>query len=193
MATFSVRTPAKINLGLRILGHESKRHLLDTVLYAIPLYDHLTFTLIPPSNALVSMALTALTSETVSVSAERPSLTRSAVEISTTGPFGYLTPTDDTNVVSKILAKYSDCNWQVQIDKQIPVAAGLAGGTADAAAAILALLEYEFVNEREAIEIAETEGSDLAFCYQALRHGLPYAALGTHFGEVLQQISTELQ
>jgi 4-diphosphocytidyl-2-C-methyl-D-erythritol kinase len=110
------RAHAKVNLDLRVLGTRADGfHELRTVFQAIELHDTLTWT-------------------------ER------------TGPFTVKcraagVPLDDTNLVSQAASRL----WKalrrpgqprdvvVNIDKRIPLQAGLGGGSADAAAALLAL------------------------------------------------------
>jgi 4-diphosphocytidyl-2-C-methyl-D-erythritol kinase len=72
----------------------------------------------------------------------------------------------------------------IRIIKKIPVMAGLAGGSADAAAALTGLnLLYELGLPRKTLEALAAElGSDVAFCLH------PLAALGEGRGEILTDI-----
>ncbi|MDR1205249.1 MAG: 4-(cytidine 5'-diphospho)-2-C-methyl-D-erythritol kinase [Peptococcaceae bacterium] len=72
----------------------------------------------------------------------------------------------------------------IRIIKKIPVMAGLAGGSADAAAALTGLnLLYELGLSRETLEAFASElGSDVAFCLY------PLAALGEGRGEILTPV-----
>jgi 4-diphosphocytidyl-2-C-methyl-D-erythritol kinase len=114
--TLITRAHAKVNLDLRVLGTRPDGfHELRTVFQAIELHDTLTWT-------------------------ERPG--PFTVKCRTAG-----VPTDDTNLVSQA----ADRLWKalgraeeprdvvVTIEKQVPLQAGLGGGSADAAAALLAL------------------------------------------------------
>src|SRR5205085_2473753 len=70
---------------------------------------------------------------------------------------------------------------RVVIDKRIPVAAGLGGGSSDAAAVLRALRGRRSVNEL--YDIARTLGSDVPFFLSGLE-----TALGTGRGDVLQPL-----
>lgn len=73
---------------------------------------------------------------------------------------------------------------ELTLKKRIPVAAGLAGGSSDAAAAIRALnrLWKIGMTDQEMLDIAVEIGSDVAFC---LRGG---TALATGRGEIIEQL-----
>lgn len=58
--------------------------------------------------------------------------------ISVSGPFGAQVPTDGRNLVAKAAALLDVCA-EIHIEKNLPVASGIGGGSADAAAAIRAL------------------------------------------------------
>ncbi|MGE5632323.1 MAG: 4-(cytidine 5'-diphospho)-2-C-methyl-D-erythritol kinase [Caulobacteraceae bacterium] len=91
-------------------------------------------------------------------------------------------PTDRTNIVYKA-AEYLKTKYNVKdgviinIDKNIPVAAGLAGGSADAAVT-LKLLNKAWdlrLSKNELLEAGKKLGSDVPFCIQggtALAEGL---------------------
>ncbi|MFT8318665.1 MAG: 4-(cytidine 5'-diphospho)-2-C-methyl-D-erythritol kinase [Sporolactobacillus sp.] len=70
------------------------------------------------------------------------------------------------------------------LEKRIPVAAGLAGGSSDAAATIRGLNRLWSIGmtDHEMLDIAEQIGSDVAFC---LRGG---TALATGRGEIIEQL-----
>jgi len=82
-------------------------------------------------------------------------------------------PLGDDNIVWKAIEVFLDKTGvvleggvEVIINKRIPVGAGLAGGSADAAAALLAMdrmLELELL-ETELLEMASMTGSDVPFC-----------------------------
>jgi 4-diphosphocytidyl-2-C-methyl-D-erythritol kinase len=114
--TLVTRAHAKVNLDLRVLGTRADGfHELRTVFQAIELHDTLTWQ-------------------------ERPGTF--TVKCRTAG-----VPLDDTNLVSqaasrlwKVLGRAGQPrDVAVSIDKRIPLQAGLGGGSADAAAALLAL------------------------------------------------------
>lgn len=105
-------------------------------------------------------------------------------------------PTDRTNLVVRAglaLAQQLDLAHtqpiHYQILKQIPVSAGLAGGSADAAAALLATdaLWCSGLDEATLADVASRLGSDVPF---ALLGG---AALGTGRGEILQPLDLDFK
>lgn len=155
-----VRVPAKINLHLSV-GRTRRDgfHDLTTVFLAVSLYDSITAT---PANGL-----------TVDVHGEgRGSL-----------------PLDRGNLVwraAALLAEHTGVAAAVHLDvhKEIPVAAGLAGGSADAAATLVACdaLWGTGCDRAELVELGVRLGSDVAFL---LAGGM---ALGTGRGEVLNPV-----
>ena len=107
-------------------------------------------------------------------------------EITVTGPGALQVPTDRTNLAARAVdllraeAK-SDARSAIRIHKGVPVAGGMAGGSADAAAALLATDRLLGLGlGRVALEErAARLGSDVPFC---LRGG---TAMGTGRGEKL--------
>jgi 4-diphosphocytidyl-2-C-methyl-D-erythritol kinase len=101
-------------------------------------------------------------------------------------------PTDHSNLVHKTAVLFaqklgkSTPDLQIDIHKRIPVAGGMAGGSADAAAMLVAMNEFmhqehgtEKLSIEELAEIGAELGSDVPFC---LYGGL---AIGTGRGEVI--------
>ena len=109
---------AKVNLFLRVLGpRDDGYHEIETVLVPISLADHVS---VEPADAL---------------------------RVSLTGPVAGGVPRDDANLAlraARALAAEAGGDSpgaRITIDKKIPVAAGLGGGSADAAATLLLLDE----------------------------------------------------
>lgn len=154
--TVTVRAPAKINLGLSIGAPEADGfHPVATVYQAVSLYDE------------VKARDAADGERTVSV----------------TGEGADIVPLDDTNLAvraAKLLAQTCEVSAGVAISihKSIAVAGGLAGGSADAAGALIACdaLWGTGVSRDELAEMAALLGSDVPFC---LTGGL---AVGTDRG-----------
>jgi len=105
-------------------------------------------------------------------------------------------PTDSSNLVAKVAVLLSQKldietpDIQIDILKRIPVAGGMAGGSADAAAMLVAFNEYahqEFGTARlsteELMDVAAELGSDISFCV------LGQLAVGTGRGEQLQSVT----
>ncbi|TRZ71336.1 MAG: 4-(cytidine 5'-diphospho)-2-C-methyl-D-erythritol kinase [Streptomycetaceae bacterium] len=158
--TVTVRVPAKVNLQLSVGPREADGfHNLVTVFQAISIFDEVTITLAQPN---------------------------SGISISISGDHTHGVPADDRNLAVKateLIAKEYDLDIDVHIDikKSIPVACGMAGGSADAAATIVAI-DYLFslgMNREEMSEIAAQLGSDVPFM---LSGG---TAIGTGHGEQL--------
>jgi 4-diphosphocytidyl-2-C-methyl-D-erythritol kinase len=132
----------------------------------------------------------------------RPASQPFNIRIRASGPYASQLPESvHDNIVYRILSDFpsDQFDYEVVIDKQIPVAAGLAGGSADGAAAIAALVRLGQISAAVVGAICARSGSDLNFAYSALTHTEnsgssgsapfhPYAAIGTHFGENLQPI-----
>lgn len=155
----TVRVPGKINLGLSVGPlREDGFHELSTVYHAVSLYDHVT---VQPATSW---------------------------SVHVTGPYADRVPSDGTNlalVAARTLARRRMRRAKVDpvridIDKHIPVAGGMAGGSADAAAALVACRELWGLDglENDLLEtIAASLGSDIPF----LLHG--GTAIGSGRGE----------
>jgi 4-diphosphocytidyl-2-C-methyl-D-erythritol kinase len=159
--TVTVRAPAKVNvhLGVGPLRPDGF-HELRTVYLAVSLFDTVT---VGPGEGL-----------SVSVSGE--------------GADGDV-PTDRRNLVwraGELLARHAGvrADAEIAIDKAIPAAAGLAGGSADAAAALVALdaLWHTRASGTDLTDLAAQLGSDVPF---SLHGGV---ALGTGRGEQLSPV-----
>src|SRR5690242_4281352 len=107
-----LRASAKVNLALEVLGKRGDGyHEIATVLQAVDLFDRLTVE----------------TADTLSLHADDPEL-----------------PTDEGNLVmraARLLQKTAgiDRGARIELQKRIPVAAGLGGGSSDAAATLWGL------------------------------------------------------
>ena len=140
----TVRVPAKVNLQLSVGPRESDGyHQLVTVFQAISIFDDVTVKIGEQGTGI--------------------NLTVSGDQI-------HGVPTDSTNLVVKaidlIADKFElDIDVNVDVKKSIPVAGGMAGGSADAAAAIVAIDElYSLEMTREEMHsIAAQLGSDVPF------------------------------
>ena len=140
----TVRVPAKVNLQLSVGPRESDGyHQLVTVFQAISIFDDVTI---------------------------RIGEQESGVNLTVSGDQIHGVPTDSSNLVVKavelIAEKFElDIDVSIDIKKSIPVAGGMAGGSADAAAAIVAIDElYSLDMTREEMHsIASKLGSDVPF------------------------------
>ena len=139
-----VRVPAKINLQLAVgpLGSDGF-HEVTTVFQAISLFDDVTLKL-APENSGISLTLSGATSNGV--------------------------PANDENLAvraAKLMAdKYGlSTDLAIHLKKEIPVAGGMAGGSADAAGVIVAMdALFEIGLSRDEMEVVAAElGSDVPF------------------------------
>lgn len=95
-------------------------------------------------------------------------------------------PCDEGNLCHKAAAKYAEScgitpNWEITILKNIPVAAGMGGGSSDAAATLLILNEkYKKLDENRLAAIALCCGADVPFFLS------PRPAFATGIGDVFE-------
>lgn len=161
-AVYLERSPAKINLFLDILQkRQDGYHEIDTVFQAIDLSDHLTFSIsveCTPSDMIDFDIKIDSNSDEVKALGLNNSVT-DAIET-------YFMEVPEEQVVSLISAVKID----IFIDKNIPLQAGLAGGSGNAAATLRALNKFFLenfdwsLNDKELSELASRIGSDLPFC-----------------------------
>jgi 4-diphosphocytidyl-2-C-methyl-D-erythritol kinase len=152
-----VRAPAKINLALRVGPlRDDGYHELVSVFQAVSLFEEVSARLVPEPGVTVSVR----------------------------GAGTADVPTDERNLAVRaalLLAEHTGVEpaLRLTVRKSVPVAGGMAGGSADAAAALLAcdLLWGTGVPREELAELAAELGSDVPF---ALVGG---TALGTGRGE----------
>lgn len=158
----TVRVPGKVNIYLGVGPREfSGYHELATIFQAVGIYDEVT----------VSAA--------------------DSLTISGLGSFADQIPADETNLAWKaaeLVARAcgEEPNIRIQIDKSIPIAAGMAGGSADAAATLVACdVFWNAGIPRDQLDaMAATLGSDVPF----MLHG--GCALGVGRGDVLSPVMT---
>ena len=151
---------AKINLGLDVTGvREDGYHIVKMIMQNVDLYDTLTF----EDNDSGEIVLTASTDK---------------IE------------TDERNLICKVARQLKDKfdvkqGVTMHLVKRIPVAAGMAGGSTDGAAAYLALIELWGLNlsKKELCELAVSLGADIPYCI------IGGTALAEGIGEELTAIS----
>ncbi len=154
-----MRAPAKVNLALKVGPRRADGyHPLATVYHAVSLYDEVSAAWAEPDE----------------------------FEVLVSGEGAEQVPLDENNLVvraARLLARthgpYDSLGASLSIRKAIPVAAGLAGGSADGAAALLACAAlWDLDLSPEALRSLAAElGSDVPF---ALLGG---TALGSGRGE----------
>src|ERR1041385_2353035 len=158
VATLEKDSPCKVNLLLNILGKRRDGfHELETVMHPVAVFDKLTF-----------------------------NRRTAGIKLTCSNP---LLPTDSRNLVyaaaSKFLekAKVSD-GVAIHLDKNIPLVAGLGGGSGNAATTLLGLNELfdSPLSESELHSMAAELGSDVPFFLQSK------PALATGRGESIQPL-----
>ncbi|MCL8014084.1 4-(cytidine 5'-diphospho)-2-C-methyl-D-erythritol kinase [Streptomyces sp. AS02] len=160
-ASVTVRVPAKVNVQLAVGAARSDGfHDLANVFLAVGLYDEVTVT--PSPDGL---------------------------RVTCDGPDAGQVPLDRTNLAARaaeaLAARYGRTpDVHLHIAKDIPVAGGMAGGSADGAGALLACdaLWGTHAPREELLDICAELGSDVPF---SLVGG---AALGTGRGEKLRTL-----
>jgi 4-diphosphocytidyl-2-C-methyl-D-erythritol kinase len=152
-----LQTSAKVNLALEVLSKRSDGyHEIATVMQAVDLFDRLTLETAP----------------TISLETDDSTL-----------------PTDDRNLIvraAKLLRQAAgvDAGARIRLRKRIPVAAGLGGGSSDAAATLWGLSRLWRLGwpNRRLAELAVQLGMDVSFF---LASG---PALATGRGERLERL-----
>jgi 4-diphosphocytidyl-2-C-methyl-D-erythritol kinase len=139
----TVRVPAKVNLQLSVgPRRDDGYHDLMTVFHSVSLFDEVT---VRPAD-------------------------RASVRV--TGQDASQVPTGRTNLAARAaralaaaVKRGGQSGVQIEIRKRIPIAAGLAGGSADAAATLVACNELwqAGLTQAELSEIAAGLGSDVPF------------------------------
>lgn len=136
------RAHAKVNLWLKVVGRRSDGyHLLDSLVAFVDLADTLQ---VRPADRL-------------------------SLELG--GPYASLLADDPDNLVLKAARLLADRAGAaplaaITLDKHIPVAAGLGGGSADAAAALRALADLWCVTltDEDLFDLARPLGADVPMC-----------------------------
>ncbi len=132
---------AKINLGLDVIGkRDDGYHLVKMIMQNVDIYDTLTF----EENASGEITLKA-NSEIV--------------------------PTDGSNLICKVAKQLKEefgvkSGADITLEKRIPVAAGMAGGSTDGAAAYIALNELWGLglSKEDLCKRAVKLGADIPYC-----------------------------
>lgn len=140
MLEYQTKAYAKINLGLDVCGRlENGYHLVKMIMQTVDIYDELTFAKIPKGVTLLS--------DNEKLPLDGNNLIVKAIELMR-GEYG----------ISEGL--------QVHLKKNIPIAAGMAGGSTDAAAALKAMNAlFELgLSEEKLRELGVRLGADVPYC-----------------------------
>ncbi len=163
-----ILAPAKINLYLSIKRkRQDGYHELETVMQKINLADRVTLTRVDSGISLRC------------VQGQNGALTDCSV------------PGDETNLAYRAASVFfaeagCDGGVTISLEKNIPVAAGLGGGSSDAAAVLSGLshLFPEKVSYKKMLELGGTLGADVPFFVDSSA-----AVLASGIGDVLQPIT----
>ena len=159
LPSFVFHTPAKLNLRLKITGlRENGYHELVSIMAPVGLYDRIE---LKPDNKNATRVIC----------------------------HGFPVPEDESNLVLRAIKAFSSCTgmdqgFLIHLTKTIPVAAGLGGGSSDAACVLMALngMCSRPVSEEKMARMALELGADVPF----FLHGGPCLARGV--GEILAPI-----
>lgn len=158
--SISIKAPAKINARLEITGKRADGyHDLFSIMIPVELFDHIDIKI----NVSGQISLKSS---------------------------GFLVPDDPSNLVYRAAklffnrAKIKENGVEIVLNKKIPVAAGLGGGSSDAASTLLALNELHSlpITENDLLQLALSLGADVPFFIRS------EPSIATGIGEILEPI-----
>ena len=166
---------AKVNLGLDIVGQRPDGyHLVRMIMQTLNIYDELTFEKSDEAGIRIMMIESA---GTLNGSEESSLKTAGGLSLG------------EDNLIYKaahIIAEKAGYNGGIEItlSKNIPIAAGMAGGSSDCAATLLGVNELldAGLSEKELMEIGVRLGADVPYCIMG------GTALSEGIGEVLTRL-----
>lgn len=161
MKSIKIQCPAKINLTLKVTGKRPDGfHNIESIMQTISLYDYLTIKVEPAEKIEII-------------------LSGNSTEI----------PYNEKNLVYKAVELFPMTPHRVEIyiEKNIPVSAGLAGGSTDAAGTLFGLNELlgQPLTRDELHNLCAKLGSDLNFCLEGGRQ------MTSGRGEILEPMEFE--
>lgn len=167
MRAVKEKANAKINLYLDVISkRDDGFHDIKSVMHSVSLSDEITVTFTPSNVTSVKLVLKG----------------------------GKFVPTDDKNIAVKAAYLYLDKakatgDICIILDKKIPIAAGLAGGSSDAAATLRAMNKIfgKMFSFRALLKMAEELGSDVPYCLRGK------TALCEGRGEIITPLSESLK
>ena len=181
-----VHTPAKLNLFLEILGkREDGYHELETLMVTVDVFDTLIFT--EENSTEIRLRCSGR-----GVRREGPSLRLAKESSSESAETGVPGGTDNLVVkAAQLLREHAgvDAGVRITLVKRIPAAAGLAGGSSDAAATLMALNRF-WKLKLETLELrrlASQLGSDVAFFVDGTSAAVCYGR-----GEIIEPLRVPL-
>ena len=169
---------AKVNLSLDIVGRrEDGYHLVRMVMQSLDIFDVLSFEKLNTPDIVVLLSETNVANEGSTMVADK---------------LGTV-PLDENNLIYKVAKLLFDkyiwtrdksAGVKITLTKNIPIAAGMAGGSSDAAAAFRGINELYELNllDKELMEMGVTLGADIPYCIMG------GTALSEGIGEVLTKL-----
>lgn len=140
--TVKEKAYAKINLYLDVLGcRDDGFHDVKTVMHTVSLFDDIIITATPSDEIRITITSSDKTLET-----------------------------DENNLIYKSALKYMShfeikSKVYAELEKRIPIGAGLGGGSADSAATLRAMNRiYGLATKEQLLSMAAELGSDVPFC-----------------------------
>ena len=156
--------PAKINLYLKVLRRmDDGYHEIETLFERISLSDHIS---IEPSQ------------DETTITCDNPGV-----------------PTDEKSLMGRIVNIFkqrlgNNHNWHINLEKNIPIGAGLGGGSSDAATLLRGLNEttgFPFKKE-ELMQFARGLGADIPFFLSDASF-----AIGKGRGDIIEEVDSPLK
>ncbi|MEN8256469.1 MAG: 4-(cytidine 5'-diphospho)-2-C-methyl-D-erythritol kinase [Thermodesulfobacteriota bacterium] len=140
LTTLDLKAPAKVNLTLEVLSRlPNGYHELDSWMHKVSLFDHLSFDIAHHSG--------------IHLSCSDPSL-----------------PCDENNLIHKAADQFyreigKEPKLAISLQKNIPTAAGLGGGSSDCAATLKGLnyLHGNLLSQERLLELGKGLGADVPF------------------------------
>ena len=176
---------AKVNLSLDIVGfREDGYHLVRMVMQSLDIYDELEFRKLDTPEIRVFLK----NEEAV----QKRAAMADGADASGEPTLGSV-PLDENNLIYKVAKllfdkyiwkKSPDSGVEITLSKNIPIAAGMAGGSSDAAATFRGMNELFELNlmDKEPMEMATPLGADIPYCIMG------GTALSEGIGEVLTRL-----
>ncbi len=157
-----IKTPAKINLFLDVIERDKNNyHKIITIFQAITLFDKI-----------------------IIKESEYDKIISNIKSLETTDNLIF-------RAINLIREKYNiNKKFYIKLNKNIPIGAGLGGGSSDAAAVILGLIKkYHIpINKKEILKLGMSIGSDVNFFLNGCK-----TQIGEGYGNILSPISTNFK
>ncbi len=164
MDSIRVKSYAKINLSLDILGVKDGYHAIDSVVTNIDVFDVVRVCK-RKKDKLVNVFMRGMGSELIPAESNNAAI---AAEM--------------------FVQKYGVCGADIYIDKNIPMGAGLGGSSADAAGVLNALSALHGIDDFDGVKsLADATGSDTGYMLSG-----GYARI-TDRGQVVQPLDCRLR